>query len=77
MTNHCVCSKSSITGATCGSPEITPVIVELLFLDLKFYVHVLWIVVCPFILFLLVIVLFVRIRLTASDTMQDIISHAS
>ena len=36
-------------------------------LDLKFYVYVLKIIVCPFVLFLLPIVLFVLLRLTASN----------
>jgi len=36
-------------------------------LDLKFYVYVLWIVVFPFVLFLLVIVLYVLLRYTDTD----------
>ena len=36
-------------------------------LDPLFYIYVLWIVVCPFVLFLLVIVLSVLLRYTDSD----------
>ena len=42
-------------------------LVGFVLLDLLFYVYVLWIVVCPFVLFLLAIVLSVLLRYTDSD----------
>ena len=36
-------------------------------LDIQFYMYVLWIVVCPFVLFLLAIVLFIPLRFTYSN----------
>jgi hypothetical protein len=46
-------------------------------LDLQFYVYVLWIVVCPFVLDLLVIVLSVRLRYTDSDYLPLVSSNSS
>jgi len=45
-------------------------------LDLQFYVYVLQIVVCPFVLFLLAIVLFV-LRFTDSDYLPLVSSNSS
>jgi len=46
-------------------------------LDLQFYVYVLWIVVCPFVLDLLAIVLSVRLRYTDSDYLPLVSSNSS
>ena len=42
-------------------------LVEFVLLDLQFYVYILQIVVCPFVLFILAIVLSVHLRYTDSD----------
>ena len=49
-----------------------PVLVGFVLLDLMCYVYVLVIVVCPFVLFLLAIVLSVVLRYTDSDYTFDI-----
>ena len=66
MTYHRVCNQINTTGATSGEGTAYPseasdfipwFLVGFMLLDLQFYVYVLQIVVCPFVLFLLSIVL--------------------
>ena len=75
-TYHRICNQINTTGTTSGAgtanpsgaPEFTPGFQwGFVLLDLYFYVYVLQIVVCPFVLFLLAIVLSVLLRYTDSD----------
>ena len=50
-----------------GAPDFTPVLVGFVIFDLWFHMHVLYIVVCSFVYFLLAIELSVLIRHTDSD----------
>jgi len=68
--------KHRLTGVTSGvgtaypsgAPEFTPrFLVGFMLLDLLFHIYVLLIGVCPFVLFLLAIVLSVLLRFTDSD----------
>ena len=66
-TNYCY-TTAATSGAGTDYPSGTPPsLVGFVFLDLQFYVYVLQIVVCPFVLFLLAIVLSVLLRYTDSD----------
>ena len=70
-----LCNQISTTCATnivgtaypSGASEFTPVLVGFMLLDLQFYVYILQIVVCPFVLFLLAIVLSLLLRFMDSD----------
>ena len=55
----------------------SPVLVGFMLLDLWFYMYVLQIVVCPFVLFLSAIVLSVLLRYTDSDYLPLISSYSS
>ena len=56
------------TAYPCGAPALTPrFLVGFVLLDLQFYVYVLQIVACPFVRFLMAIVLSVPLRFTDSD----------
>ena len=76
MFYHRVCNQINTTGATSGAetadpsgePAFTPgLFVEFVLLDLQFYMYVLQIVVCYFVLFLLLIALSVLFRYMDSD----------
>ena len=73
MTYHKVCNQANRTGITSGAGTAYPsgahlrFLVGFVLLDLQFYAYALQINVCPFVLFLLAIVLSVLLRYTDSD----------
>jgi hypothetical protein len=80
ITSRSSLRKSIITSQLLTRPEHLsshPVFSGVRVTRYLFYVYVLWIVVCPFVLFLLAIVLSVHLRFTDSDYLPLVSSNSS